>query len=67
VWSSTRILWDQQIMLLWILLPPVFLFSGVLVFAAPLFFRERATPQADNDVVADRSDVIAEGAPRRAA
>lgn len=54
-------------MLLWILLPPVFLFSGVLVFAAPLFFRERATPQADNDVVADRSDVIAEGAPRRAA
>jgi hypothetical protein len=28
-------------MLMWILLPPIFLACGLLAFAAPLFFRER--------------------------
>jgi hypothetical protein len=67
VWSSTRILWDQQILLLWILLPPVFLFCGLLVFAAPLFYRERTLPKADNDLVADRSELMAESPQRKAA
>jgi len=67
VWSSTRILWDQQILLLWILLPPVFLFCGLLVFAAPLFYRERTLPKADNDLVADRSELMAKSPQRKAA
>ena len=65
MWSSTRILWDQQILLLWILLPPVFFFSGLLVLAAPLFYREEKTPNADND--ADRSELIVESPRREAA
>jgi hypothetical protein len=40
-WTPTHIGWDQQIMLMWILLPPIFLACGFLAFAAPLFFRER--------------------------
>ena len=54
VWFSTRILWDQQILLLWILLTPVFLGSVLLVFAAPLFFRDRVVENADNDVPANQ-------------
>ena len=54
-------------MLLWILLPPVFLFCGLLVFAAPLFYRERTLPKADNDLVADRSELMAESPQRKAA
>jgi hypothetical protein len=62
VWSSTRILWDQQIFLLWILLPPIFLACGFLVFAAPLFFRDRAIQEADNDAGAEPSVVAIESA-----
>jgi len=39
VWSSTRILWDQQILLLWILLPPVFIVSLSIALAAPFLVR----------------------------
>jgi hypothetical protein len=60
-------LWDQQILLLWILLPPVFLSCGLLVFAAPLFYRDRAVPKADNDLVADPSELMTEGPHRKAA
>ena len=66
MWSSTRILWDQQILLLWILLPPVFLACGLLVFAAPLLYREKAVPKADNDLVTDDPGVIAESPQRKA-
>jgi len=66
VWSSARILWDQQILLLWILLPPVFLFCGFLVFAAPLLFGDRSTLEADNDT-ADQPEIVTERVNRRAA
>ena len=39
MWSATRILWDQQVMLLWILLPPIFLVSALLVMAGPYLER----------------------------
>ncbi len=39
VWSSTRILWDQQILLLWILLPPVFIVSLSIALAVPFLVR----------------------------
>jgi hypothetical protein len=57
VWSSTRILWDQQILLLWILLVPVFFGSALLAVAAPLFFRDGAGGSTDNDVPANQEDV----------
>ena len=41
MWSSTRILWDQQILLLWILLPPVFVVCGFMALAAPLIVRKK--------------------------
>ena len=40
LWSATRILWDEQILLMWILLPPVFVASGLVACAAPILFRE---------------------------
>jgi hypothetical protein len=55
-------LWDQQILLLWILLAPVFFGSALLVIAAPLFFRDRAVGDAENDVPANQ-----EGVERKAA
>ena len=54
-------------MLLWILLPPVFLFCGLLVFAAPLFYRERAVPKAGTDLLTDRSVLIVDNPQRKAA
>ena len=66
VWSSTRIVWDQQIFLLWILLIPVFLTSALLVFAAPLFFRERDA-KADSDALSGQPDAMTEAAERKAA
>lgn len=34
-WNAARILWDQQIMLMLLLLTPIFLLAAVLVFAGP--------------------------------
>jgi hypothetical protein len=67
VWSSTRIVWDQQILLLWILLTPVFIGSLILAFAAPLFFRDRAVQDAGNDIAANQPGAIAETAEQEAA
>jgi hypothetical protein len=61
VWSSTRILWDQQVLLLWILLPPIFVACGFLALAAPYLVRKKdedtAQPERfvpDRTAVADR-------------
>ena len=40
MWSSTRILWDQQILLLWILLPPIFVACVGAALAAPFLVRQ---------------------------
>ena len=67
VWSSTRIVWDQQILLLWILLIPVFLTSALLVFAAPLFFRDQGIRKVDNNALTGQPGTITETVERRAA
>jgi hypothetical protein len=40
VWSSTRILWDQQVMLMWLLLPPIFIVCVGMSLAAPWLVRK---------------------------
>ena len=47
MWSSTRILWDQQILLLWILLPPVFIVSLSIALAAPFLVRTNEAREDD--------------------
>jgi hypothetical protein len=59
--------WDQQILLLWILLTPVFVVCTLLAFAAPLFFRDRGVEDADSDVSADPHGAITETVDRKAA
>lgn len=54
-------------MLLWILLTPVFLTCALLVFAAPLFFRDRGNQTADSDTLTGQPGAIAERAERKAA
>ena len=60
-WSATRILWDEQVLLMWILLPPVFVVCGLLPFAAPILFHERKRSEAGHvdaapkHALADRS------------
>jgi len=46
MWSSTRILWDQQILLLWILLPPIFVACVGSALAAPFLVRQTQTREA---------------------
>jgi hypothetical protein len=52
--------WDQQILLLWILLTPVFLTCALLVFAAPLLFRDRGIQNANNDALAGQPGAMTE-------
>ena len=61
MWSSTRILWDQQILLIWILLPPIFIVCGFLALAAPYLVRKKDVDSTqrerfipDGAAVADR-------------
>ena len=49
MWSSTRILWDQQILLLWILLPPIFVACVGSALAAPFLVRQTQTRVAACD------------------
>ena len=66
MWSSTRILWDQQILLLWLLLPPAFVASVLLAFAASFLFGEAAIQDADGDAHANRPDLSSEMNRRKA-
>lgn len=61
MWSSTRILWDQQMLLMWILLPPIFIACGFLALIGPYLVRTKdvnsAPPEQfipDRAAVADR-------------
>ena len=67
MWSSTRIVWDQQILLLWILLTPVFVTCVLLVFAAPLFFRDRGVQKGDNDAITGQPRAMTDAVERKAA
>jgi len=46
VWNATHIFWEEQVMLLWILLPPIFFACGLLAFAAPILYREKKIARA---------------------
>ena len=48
MWTSSRILWDQQIFLLWLLLTPVFVGGLLLAFAAPFLYRDQSVADVDN-------------------
>ena len=52
LWSATRILWDEQVLLMWILLPPVFVACGLLACAAPIVYREGKRSEAHRANVA---------------
>ena len=49
IWNATRILWDEQVMLLWIVLPPIFLGAALLPVAARSLFsaenKRKLSPQ----------------------
>ena len=51
MWSSTRILWDQQVMLMWLLLPPIFATCLGVALAAPFLVRKSERRNADGNTV----------------
>jgi hypothetical protein len=40
-WDPTHILWGQQVLLMWIVLPPIFIVAALIPFAAPLLLRNK--------------------------
>jgi hypothetical protein len=60
VWSSTRILWDQQMMLVWILLPPIFIACGFLTLVGPYLIPKK---QEASDRLIPESAATAERRP----
>lgn len=40
-WSSTQITWDLQVMVLWYVLPPIFVLCGLLTLALPPLLASR--------------------------
>ena len=67
MWSSSRILWDQQILLLWILLTPVFVAGVLLTFAAPFLFGDTAIRDVGGQAPANQPEPISEPQGRKAA
>ena len=59
MWSSTRILWDQQILLMWILLPPIFIACGLLALVGPyLVPRKEKEEGAREEFVPNRAAMV---------
>ena len=59
MWSSTRILWDQQIFLMWLLLPPIFVVCGLLALAAPyLVSRKEPKGAEDGEFISEQAVVV---------
>ena len=46
-WDANHIRWAEQVMILWTVLPPVFVAAGLSIFAAPLLekIRQKAAPE----------------------
>ena len=63
MWSSTRILWDQQILLLWILLPPIFIVCGFLALAAPYLVRKTEADSAEREPFIPERAAVADRRP----
>lgn len=59
MWTSTRILWDQQIFLLWLLLPPIFVVCGLLALAAPyLVSRKKPEDAEGGEFISEQAVVV---------
>ena len=56
MWSSTRIVWDQQIFLLWILLPPIFIACGLLALVGPYLVRKKEA--VEEPFIPDRTVMV---------
>ena len=56
MWSSTRIVWDQQILLMWILLPPIFIACGFLALVGPYLLRKKDA--VDEQFIPDRAAMV---------
>jgi hypothetical protein len=44
-WHPAQLSWDQQMFVLWVLLPPAFVVCGILAFLAPILYREETKDQ----------------------
>lgn len=60
MWSSTRILWDQQVLLMWILLPPIFIVCGFLALVGPYLVRKKDVASAQRDKLLPDRPAVAE-------
>ena len=49
MWNATAIMWDQQVFLLWILLPPVFIACGFLALVVPVYLDRRSKRHSGSD------------------
>ena len=67
MWSPTRILWDQQILLLWLLIAARLRCQRSVGLCRALPFGEAAIQDADGDAPADRPDFSSEMNRRKAA
>lgn len=45
-WHPAQLSWDQQMFVLSVLLPPIFIVCGILAFLAPILYKEDAADQA---------------------
>jgi hypothetical protein len=45
-WHPAQLSWDQQMFVLWVLLPPIFFVCGILAFLAPVLYKEKAARPA---------------------
>lgn len=50
VWDANHIRWAEQVVILWAVLPPVFVIAAVSIFAAP-FLEKRKQKAVDGTVV----------------
>lgn len=46
-WHPAQLSWDQQMFVLWVLLPPIFFVCGILAFLAPVLYKEKAPRQVE--------------------
>jgi hypothetical protein len=53
-WHPAQLSWDQQMFVLWVLLPPIFIVCGILAFLAPLLYKDDASDRAPSGQPAGR-------------
>ena len=61
-WHPAQLSWDQQMFVLWVLLPPVFIFCGFLAFLAPMLYRDQEAGNQAKAGVSAKQDLAEKGA-----